>query len=132
MDLLNIHQLLFSFIKNNIITFVSYMVCTIVLYPIHFVLIPDYYGMVINSFKDNTKNLFVYYVKMLFGAYIISWLLESVVLFIQYKLTPNFLNMPQEQSSNLFWIIMNWTLRIFIQERYYPKSFVCQESYLNM
>ncbi len=90
MDLLNIHHLLFDFIKKNIITFVSYMICTVVLYPIHFVMIPDYYGMVINSFKDKSQNLFVYYVKMLFGAYVVSWLLESVVLFIQYKLTPNF------------------------------------------
>jgi ABC-type multidrug transport system fused ATPase/permease subunit len=103
MNLLNIHHLLFEFIKKNIITFISYMVCTVLLYPIHFVLIPDYYGMVINSFKDKSKN-FVYYVKMLFGAYVISWLLESVVLFIQYKLTPNF---SEYATATIFEFIMD-------------------------
>lgn len=103
MELLNIHHLLFDFIKKNIITFISYMIFTIILYPIHFVLIPDYYGMVINSFKDKS-NLFVYYVKMLFGAYIVTWLLESLVLFIQYKLTPNF---SEYATGTIFEFILN-------------------------
>jgi ABC-type multidrug transport system fused ATPase/permease subunit len=59
--------------------------------------------MVINSFKDKSKN-FVYYVKMLFGAYVISWLLESVVLFIQYKLTPNF---SEYATATIFEFIMD-------------------------
>ncbi len=104
MDLLNIHHLLFDFIKKNMITFISYMVCTVILYPVNFVLIPDYYGMVINSFKDKSQNLFVYYVKMLFGAYIVSWLLESVVLFIQYKLTPNF---SEYATGTIYEFILN-------------------------
>ncbi len=104
MDVLNIHHLLFEFIKSHFITFTSYMVCTIILYPVHFVLIPDYYGMVINSFKDKSQNLFVYYVKMLFFAYIVSWFLESLVLFIQYKLTPNF---SEYATGTIFEFIMN-------------------------
>ena len=103
MELLNIHHLLFNFIKKNSFTFISYMTFTIILYPIHFVLIPDYYGMVINSFKDKS-NLFVYYVKMLLGAYIVSWLLEALVLFIQYKLTPNF---SEYATGTIFEFILN-------------------------
>ncbi len=102
--MLNIHHLLYDFISKNLLIFTSYIISTIVLYPINFVMIPDYYGMVINSFKDKTQNKFIYYVKMLFGAYVVSWLLESVVLFIQYKLTPNF---SEYATGTIFEFILN-------------------------
>ena len=90
MDLLNIHQLLYIFISKNKILFLVYMIVTVLLYPIHYIVIPDYYGMVINSFKDKKENRFIYYIKVLFAAYVSAWLLESAVLITQYKIIPNF------------------------------------------
>lgn len=66
------------------------MICTILLYPIHYILIPDYYGKVINSFKDKAQAMFVFHVKMLLFVYLASWVIESVVLYLQYKILPNF------------------------------------------
>ena len=52
MDKLNIHNLLLKFIKNNVILFALYFIFTLFQYPIHYIYIPEYYGKVINAFKD--------------------------------------------------------------------------------
>ena len=103
MDLLNIHQLLYIFITKNKMLFIVYMILTVLLYPIHYITIPDYYGMVINSFKDKKQNMFVYYIKILFSAYIASWLLESLILWAQYKIIPNF---SEFATGSIFEFIM--------------------------
>jgi competence factor transporting protein len=103
MDLLNIHQLLYIFITKNKMLFIVYLILTVLLYPIHYISIPDYYGMVINSFKDKKSNRFVYYIKILFAAYIASWLLESAILWAQYKIIPNF---SEFATGSIFEFIM--------------------------
>lgn len=103
MDLLNIHQLLYIFITKNKMLFIIYLILTVLLYPIHYVTIPDYYGMVINSFKDKKQNKFIYYIKVLFAAYIASWMLESAVLWAQYKIIPNF---SEYATGSIFEFIM--------------------------
>ncbi len=103
MDLLNIHQLLYIFITNNKMIFIVYLILTVLLYPIHYVSIPDYYGMVINSFKDKRQNKFIYYIKILFAAYIASWLLESAILWAQYRIVPNF---SEYATGSIFEFIM--------------------------
>ena len=51
MDKLNIHNLLITFISNNKLLFVFYVLILIIQYPIFYIYIPEYYGKVINSFK---------------------------------------------------------------------------------
>jgi hypothetical protein len=46
--------------------------------------------MVINSFKDNNKSSFVYFVKMLLGAYVLCWFLEMALYKTQSVIFPNF------------------------------------------
>jgi ABC-type multidrug transport system fused ATPase/permease subunit len=87
---LDIHELLFSFIGSHKILFVFYILNTLILYPIHHILIPDYYGKVINSFKDKNKSLFVYYVKILTIIFSVSWIFDALVLYFQYLIVPSF------------------------------------------
>jgi ABC-type multidrug transport system fused ATPase/permease subunit len=90
MELLNINQLLMDYIKNNKVIFIAYILITVLLYPIQYIGIPDYYGMVINSFKDKSNNNFSYYIKILLLFYILAWLLESIVMYVQYHIVPSF------------------------------------------
>jgi ABC-type multidrug transport system fused ATPase/permease subunit len=103
MDLLNIHQLLYIFITKHKMLFIVYLILTVLLYPIHYITIPDYYGKVINTFKDKKENMFVHYIKILFIAYIAAWLLESCILWAQYKIIPNF---SEFATSSIFEFIM--------------------------
>jgi hypothetical protein len=107
-DGLDIHQMLFSFIGSNKLIFIFYFLNTLILYPIHHVLIPDYYGKVINSFKDNNKSLFVYHVKILFGIFSISWIFEGLTQFWQYLIVPSF---SEYATGSIFeFIIDNYEL----------------------
>jgi ATP-binding cassette subfamily B multidrug efflux pump len=90
MKKLDIHRLLYEFIKSHKVLFLLYLISTIILYPINYVSIPSYYGNVINSFKDNKQAKFVSYVKWLLGAYVVSWALENFVLYLQYHIVPDF------------------------------------------
>jgi ABC-type multidrug transport system fused ATPase/permease subunit len=45
---------------------------------------------VINSFKDKNQSVFIENIKWLLYIYIACWLAESMVLFLQYKIIPNF------------------------------------------
>jgi ABC-type multidrug transport system fused ATPase/permease subunit len=79
------------------------MIVTIVLYPIHYIAIPDYYGLVINSFKDNNETKFIHYLKYLFFAYVLTWLFGSLILWIQYKIVPDF---TEFATSSIYEFIM--------------------------
>jgi ABC-type bacteriocin/lantibiotic exporter with double-glycine peptidase domain len=46
--------------------------------------------MVINSFKDDNKSSFVYFVKMLLGAYVLCWFLEMCLYKTQSAIFPDF------------------------------------------
>jgi ABC-type multidrug transport system fused ATPase/permease subunit len=87
---ISIHDILFSFIGSHKILFIFFFLNTLILYPIHHVLIPDYYGKVINSFKDKNKSLFMHYIKILFGIFSVSWIFDGLVLYFQYLIVPNF------------------------------------------
>ena len=89
MEFLSIYSILVSFMKKNTLIFVIYFLITILLYPFHYIIIPKYYGMVINSFKDKSKA-FVYFVKMLLGAYVLCWILEMCLYKTQSVIFPDF------------------------------------------
>ena len=90
MELLDIHKLLFTFMKENKVLFVFYFIVSLLLYPIHYIFIPKYYGLVINSFKDKKESKFIFMVKALVFFYILCWFLETGLLFLQYKIFPAF------------------------------------------
>jgi len=90
MDYLSIYGILVSFMKKKYIVFIIYFIITILLYPFHYIIIPKYYGMVINSFKDNNKSSFAYFVKMLLGAYVLCWILEMSLYKTQSVIFPEF------------------------------------------
>lgn len=87
---LNIHEILIEFMKKNWFVFIFYLLITIVLYPLHYIYIPEYYGKVINSFKDKNQSVFIQNIKWLLYIYVACWLTESCLLFLQYKIIPNF------------------------------------------
>jgi len=90
MELLDIHKLLFTFMKEHKVLFVFYFIVSLLLYPIHYIFIPKYYGLVINSFKDKKESRFIFMVKALVFFYILCWFLETGLLFLQYKIFPVF------------------------------------------
>jgi ABC-type multidrug transport system fused ATPase/permease subunit len=105
---LDIHRLLFSFIGSHKLIFIFYFLNTIILYPIHHIFIPEYYGKVINSFKDNNKSLFTYYVKLLCLIYSVSWIFDGLVLYFQYLIIPSF---SEYATGSIFeFIIDNYEL----------------------
>ena len=56
MDTLNINSLLLKFISNNKLSFFFYLLFTMFEYPLIYIYIPEYYGKVINSFKDKSSR----------------------------------------------------------------------------
>ena len=50
-----IHELLLNFILNNKIKFIFFILFTGLLYPLHHILIPDYYGKIIGSLNSGTS-----------------------------------------------------------------------------
>ena len=89
METLNIHTLLISFIKNNMFLFMIYFVFTFLQYPIHDIYIPDYYGKVINSFKDKNST-FTFFFKILVLLYVLEWVFDGLVMIAMYYIVPNF------------------------------------------
>jgi ABC-type multidrug transport system fused ATPase/permease subunit len=90
MNELNIHNLLITFIKNNIIVFAMYFFITMIQYPVHYIYIPEYYGKVINTFKDNKESKLFYIVKMLLGLYCIELICSALVMITLYFIIPKF------------------------------------------
>jgi ABC-type multidrug transport system fused ATPase/permease subunit len=89
METLNIHILLLSFMKKNMFLFAIYFIFTFLQYPIHDIYIPDYYGKVINSFKDKNSSL-IFFFKMLVFLYILEWLFDGLVMASLYYIVPDF------------------------------------------
>ena len=89
METLNIHSLLLTFMKNNMFLFAIYFVFAFLQYPIHDIYIPDYYGKVINSFKDKNSS-FIFFFKMLVFLYILEWLFDGLVMVSLYYIVPDF------------------------------------------
>jgi len=90
MEKLNIHNLLLSFIKSNVVLFSLYFVLTLFQYPIHYIYIPEYYGKVINSFKDNKQAEFKEYIKYLTGFYLLELIFGVSVMTTLYYIIPKF------------------------------------------
>ena len=59
-------------------------------YPLIYIYIPEYYGKVINSFKDKSQSLFVYFMKMLTLLYVLSWICDGFVMLAMYYIIPKF------------------------------------------
>lgn len=87
---INIHKLLINFITDNKIKFLIYLLFTIVEYPVHYIYVPEYYGKVINSFKDNKQSLFIYYIKLLTFLYLLEWVSDGVIMIVMYYIVPTF------------------------------------------
>ena len=100
--MISIHELLIQFIYNHKIKFILYLLFTIISYPLQNIYIPDYYGKVISSFKD--KSNFFYMIKMLFFFYIFGRLLDSIVLYCQYLILPDF---SQYITTHIFSLVIN-------------------------
>ena len=90
MNELNIHKLLLTFIKNNIILFAMYFFITMIQYPLHYIYIPEYYGKVINTFKDNKESKLYYVIKILLFLYCIETVCSVLVLSVLYFIIPKF------------------------------------------
>ena len=54
--MISIHELLIQFVFNHKIKVILYFLFTVISYPLQNIYIPDYYGRVINSFKDTKKE----------------------------------------------------------------------------
>jgi ABC-type multidrug transport system fused ATPase/permease subunit len=90
MDTLNINSLLLKFISNNKLSFFFYLLFTMFEYPLIYIYIPEYYGKVINSFKDKSQSSFVYFIKILTLLYILSWICDGIVMLAMYFILPKF------------------------------------------
>ena len=90
METLNIHDLLISFIKDNKLLFIGYFLFTLIEYPIHYLYIPEYYGKVINSFKDKKQSMFIYFFKFLLFLYVMEWVVDGFVMIVLYYIVPKF------------------------------------------
>jgi ABC-type multidrug transport system fused ATPase/permease subunit len=90
MNKLNIHNLLIAFIKSNVVLFGLYFLFTLIQYPLHYIYTPEYYGKVINAFKDKNQNKFIYFIKILVGLYVVELILSGLVMTTLYFIIPKF------------------------------------------
>ena len=104
MDKLNIHNLLITFISNNKLLFVFYVLILIIQYPIFYIYIPEYYGKVINSFKDNNTPLLNKYMGLLTLLYITKLLCSLLIQSVLYFMIPNF---TEYATGSIFEFIIN-------------------------
>lgn len=86
---LKMNDLILHFVfKHKIVVFL-WIIFTFLLYPIHHVIIPKYYGLVINSFKDKS-NKFLILVKYLVLFYVSAMAIESTLFYCTKIIAPNF------------------------------------------
>uniref|UniRef100_A0A6C0D2W8 ABC transporter domain-containing protein n=1 Tax=viral metagenome TaxID=1070528 RepID=A0A6C0D2W8_9ZZZZ len=100
--MISIHELLIQFTYTHKFTVISYLLVTIISYPLINIYIPDYYGKVISSFKDGHD--LVYMVKMLLLLYVIGRIFDELVLYCQYLILPNF---SEYITSSIFGLVVN-------------------------
>jgi len=86
---LKMNDLILHFVMKNKIVVVLWIIFTFLLYPIHHVIIPKYYGLVINSFKDKS-NKFFNLVKYLVIFYVSAMAIESTLFYCTKIIAPNF------------------------------------------
>ena len=86
---LKMNDLIYDFVMKNKIVVFLWILFTFLLYPIHHVIIPKYYGLVINSFKDKS-NKFLNLVKYLVLFYIFAMAIESSLFYCTKIIAPNF------------------------------------------
>jgi ATP-binding cassette subfamily B protein len=100
--MISIHELLIQFIYTHKIKVILYLLFTVISYPLQNIYIPDYYGKVISSFKD--KSNFFYMIQMLLLFYILGRLFDSIVLYCQYLILPDF---SQYITIHIFALVIN-------------------------
>ena len=83
------NDLILHFVMKNKVVVFLWIFFTFLLYPIHHVIIPKYYGLVINSFKDKS-NKFLNLVKYLVLFYIGAMAIESILFYCTKIIAPNF------------------------------------------
>jgi ATP-binding cassette subfamily B protein len=83
------NDLILHFVMKNKVVVFLWIFFTFLLYPIHHVIIPKYYGLVINSFKDKS-NKFLNLVKYLVLFYICAMAIESILFYCTKIIAPNF------------------------------------------
>ena len=86
---IKMNDLIYEFIMNHKLVVFIWIFFTFLLYPIHHVIIPKYYGLVINSFKDKS-NKFLNLVKYLVLFYIAAMAIESSLFYCTKIISPNF------------------------------------------
>ena len=86
---IKMNDLILHFVMKNKVVVFLWIFFTFLLYPIHHVIIPKYYGLVINSFKDKS-NKFLNLVKYLVLFYISSMAIESILFYCTKIIAPNF------------------------------------------
>jgi len=111
-ELLSLKTMFLEFFNQNIVLFVSYVCIIFTLYPFHYILIPEYYGKVINSFKDKekkgTKTSFESSIYKLLFIYGVCWFFEAFVLFLQSRIQPRF---TEYSVASLFdYILTNYEM----------------------
>ena len=90
MDTLNINSLLLNFISSNKTAFFFYLLFTMIDYPLQYIYIPEFYGKVINSFKDKSQSKFIYFIKILTLLYVLTWISDGIVMLAVYFIVPKF------------------------------------------
>ncbi len=73
------NDIIYDFVMNQKIVVFMWILFTFLLYPIHHVIIPKYYGLVINSFKDKSKQ-FMDFINIWYSLYL-SMGIESVLFY---------------------------------------------------
>ena len=86
---IKMNDLIYEFVMNHKVVVFIWIFFTFLLYPIHHVIIPKYYGLVINSFKDKS-NKFLNLVKYLVLFYIAAMAIESSLFYCTKIISPNF------------------------------------------
>lgn len=86
---IKMNDLILHFVMKNKVVVFLWIFFTFLLYPIHHVIIPKYYGLVINSFKDKS-NKFLNLVKYLVLFYIGAMAIESILFYCTKIISPNF------------------------------------------
>lgn len=104
---IKMNNVIYEFAISNKLVILTWILLTFLLYPLHHVIIPKYYGLVINSFKDSS-NTFKDYVKYLSAFYVISMVIESSLYYCTKLISPEFAEFATSRLYN--YIIDNYEM----------------------